>query len=142
MAASASIAALKAVLDNNIYTNSSHDITGDGLNTQLDNIIDTLDSLKGDKYAVASTQPVGGFLPNVLYNLGTLSSNTTFALASPTDNTIVNHYYWTFETSSSAPTITWPAGITSWLGGSAPAILASKHYEISVLGGVGAYMEV
>ena len=80
-------------------------------------------------------------MPNIVYDLGTLSGNTTFALATPADANIVNHYYWTFDTGSTAPTITWPTGLT-WMGGSAPTINASKHYEISVLNGIGVYMEV
>lgn len=92
--------------------------------------------------AVGSSQPAGGMLPNVMYNIGTLSGNTTFAMASASDNTIVNHWYWTFDTPSTAPTITWPQAITSWNGGSAPTINASKHYEISVLNGIGTYMEI
>ena len=77
----------------------------------------------------------------MLYNLGTLTGSVTFALATPADNTIVNHYYWTFEAGSTAPTITWPAGVT-WLGGSAPEISADKHYEISVLNGYGTFLEM
>lgn len=92
--------------------------------------------------AVQTSQPAGGFAPNILYNIGTLAGDTTFALASPADANIVNHYYWTFDTPATAPTITWPAGITSWAGGSAPTINASKHYEISVLNGIGVAMEV
>ena len=92
--------------------------------------------------ATGSSQPAGGMEPNVLYNLGELSGSVTIALASPADANIANHYYFTFDTGASAPTITWPAGITSWNGGSAPTIAANKHYEISVLGGIGAYMEV
>ena len=92
--------------------------------------------------AVVSSQPAGGFAPNILYDLGTITGTVTFTMASPSDATIINHYYWTFETSSTAPTITWPTGITSWNGGSAPTIAASKHYEISVLDGVGCYLEV
>ena len=91
--------------------------------------------------AVGSSQPPGGMLPNVMYSLGTLSGNTTFAMATASDNTIVNHWYWTFDTPSAAPAITWPAAITGWSGGSAPTIKANKHYEISVLGGVGTFME-
>ena len=91
--------------------------------------------------AVASSQPQNGFLPNVFYNLGTLTGSVTFALATPADATIVNHYYWTFETGSTAPTITWPSGI-SWVGGSAPEISADKHYEISVLNGYGTFLEM
>lgn len=92
--------------------------------------------------SVGSSQPSGGMLPNTVYNLGILSGNITFSLATPSDISIVNHYYWTFSTSSTAPIITWPAGITSWIGGNAPTISASKHYEVSVLNGVGVYFEV
>ena len=91
--------------------------------------------------AVVTTQPSGGFIPNVFYRLGTLTGSVTFTLASPSDNTIVNHYYWTFETGSTAPTVTWPNGI-SWADGSAPTVNANKHYEISVIDNVGTYMEV
>ena len=90
--------------------------------------------------AIATTQPSGGFLPNVLYNLGTLTGSKTFSLAMPSSNTIVNHYYWTFTAGSTAPTITWPSGLT-WVGTSAPAIEAGGHYEISVLNGIAAYLE-
>ena len=55
MAASASIADLKSVLDQNIYTNQSNAITGDGLNAQLDNIVDTVDALKTDKMVLTAT---------------------------------------------------------------------------------------
>lgn len=91
--------------------------------------------------AVATSQPSGGFVPNVLYLLGTLTGSVSFTLAAPLDNTIVNHYYWIFTTGSAAPTITWPSGI-DWIGGAAPTIIADKHYEVSILGGVGTYMEV
>lgn len=42
--------------------------------------------------AVASSQPSGGFLPNVMYTLGTITGNVTFSLASAVSG-IVNHYY-------------------------------------------------
>lgn len=89
-----------------------------------------------------TSQPSGGMLPNVWYDLGTISSNTTFSVASPSDSNITNHYFWTFDTGSSAPTITWPNAITSWYGGSAPTINANKHYEVSLLNGVAVCMEV
>ena len=53
----------------------------------------------------------------------------------------VNHYFWMFDTGSTAPTVTWPTGIT-WADGSAPTVAASKHYEISVLNGIAYYSEV
>ena len=86
--------------------------------------------------------PVGGFKPNVLYVLGTITGNKTFSLESPKSSTMLSHYYWTFNTGTTAPTITWPSEITSWVGGTAPIVTGSKHYEISVLEGVGAFIEV
>ena len=89
---------------------------------------------------LGGAMPVGGFLPDVVYSLGTLSGAITFSLASPVTGN-VNHYFWMFDTGVSAPTVTWPAGLT-WADGSAPTVSASKHYEISVLGGVAYYSEV
>lgn len=84
--------------------------------------------------SVQSSQPAGGFAPNVVYDLGTLTGMVTFALASPTDNTIPNAYHWTFDTGSTAPTITWPSGIV-WPDGFTPSVDASKHYEVLVRNG-------
>lgn len=89
--------------------------------------------------AIATTQPQGGFLPNVVYDLGTIT-DTTFALATPSDATIANAYFWTFETGSTAPTINWPNGVT-WAGGSAPTVNASCHYEILIRNGYGTALE-
>lgn len=80
---------------------------------------------------VATSQPSGGMLPNVLYKLGTLTGSVTLSLAAATGNTIENEYHFTFDTGSTAPTITWPSNLT-WSGGSAPTINASKHYEVSI----------
>lgn len=96
---------------------------------------------KADKVVVESSMPSGGFLPNKVYNLGTLSGNTTFSMAAATDNTIANIWCWTFTTPSSVPTITW-SGITGWSGGSAPTISASKSYEVSVMNGIAVIIEV
>ncbi len=92
--------------------------------------------------ATVSAQPSGGMLPNRLYKLGTLTGAVTFAMASAPDSDIINHWFWTFDTGTTAPTITWPGAITSWYGGEAPAIEAGKHYEVSVLEGVAICMEV
>jgi len=89
---------------------------------------------------VGTAQPSGGFLPDVAYNLGEISGTVTFTLAAAVTGN-VNHYFWMFDTSSTAPTITWPTGIT-WASGSAPTVATSKHYEISVLGGIAYYSEV
>lgn len=91
--------------------------------------------------AIVTTQPQGGFLSNVVYDLGTLTGTITFSLAAISDATIANAYFWTFEAGSTAPTITWPANIT-WAGGAAPTISASKHYEIMIRNGYGTYIEI
>lgn len=90
--------------------------------------------------AIVTSQPAGGFAPNVVYDLGTLTGSVTFSLATPSDNTIANPYHWTFETGSTAPTITWPSSII-WNTGSAPTIGASKHYEILVRKGYASCLE-
>lgn len=92
--------------------------------------------------AYGSSQPQDGMLPNVLYKLGTLSGSVTIAFATPTDNTIENEYKFTFTADSTAPTITWPSGIT-WIGNSltsgAPKVEASNYYECSVIDGHGIF---
>ena len=87
-----------------------------------------------------TSNPSGGFLPDVVYSLGTLTGTVAFTLAAAVTGN-VNHYFWMFDTGSTAPTITWPAGLT-WAAGSAPTVAASKHYEISVLNGIAYYSEV
>ena len=111
-------------VDTNTYLTQHQDISG-----------------KADKTLVASSMPSGGFLPNTVYNLGTLSGNTTFSMASATDNTIANIWCWTFTTPSTAPTIAWPAAITGWSGGSQPTINASKSYEVTVMNGLATIIE-
>ena len=89
----------------------------------------------------ASTPPAS-MSPNTVYKYGTLSGNTIFPpLATPTEPDIANVYCWTFATPSTAPTITWPSAITSWAGGSAPTIAASKNYEVSVMDGIATIIE-
>lgn len=83
---------------------------------------------------VGSSQPITGLAPGMVYDLGTLTGTVTFALATPTDNSIPNAYYWTFETGSTAPTINWPNGIT-WPDNFTPSIDAGKHYEVFVRNG-------
>ena len=95
---------------------------------------------KADKIPVAYSIPQGGMLPNVLYLLGTISTNTTFTLAAATDNTIANVWMWTFKTGKNPPTINWPQGITAWNGGETPIIAENYHYEISVMYGVASFI--
>lgn len=96
------------------------------------------------KTIITSSQPQGGMRPNIFYNLGVISSNTTFSLFSSTDNTHLNMYMWSFETGDNVPTITWPS--VTWCdsadtetvdGVVMPVIEPNKHYEISIMNGYG-----
>lgn len=114
----------------------------DHINTQLTSVLNAAQTAAYNEIhpKIGTTQPQDGFEPNVVYDLGTITGSVTFALVSPTDNTITNPYHWTFETGSTAPTITWPNGLT-WAGGIAPTIAASKHYEVLVRNGYANVLE-
>lgn len=87
-----------------------------------------------------TTQPSGGMLPDVTYKLGTLTGATIFSFAAAVSGNL-NHYYFTFNSGSTAVVPTWPASITSWDGNCVdsttglPVIVASKTYEVSVIDG-------
>lgn len=87
---------------------------------------------------IVTIQPVGGFEPGKKYRLGTLTGNVTFALSNPTDSNISNVYWWTFETGSTTPTVTWPSGVV-WPDGVTPSIDSGKHYEVRVEDGYISY---
>lgn len=90
---------------------------------------------------VETSIPSGGLLPDVVYNLGTLTGSVAFSLAAAVTGN-VNHYFWMFETGSTAPTVTWPSSNFAWADGTGPTVAASKHYEISVLNGIATFLEV
>ena len=78
--------------------------------------------------------------PNTLYVFASRTSNLTLTLGTPIVG-IANEYHLFLVAGSTAPTITWPTGI-SWNGGSAPTIAADKTYEVSILNNIAAYFEV
>ena len=69
------------------------------------------------------------------YNLGTLTGNVTFSLASAVSG-IGNKWYWCFTAGSTAPTITWPSGLL-WPQPNAepPIINANDQVEVEVKNG-------
>lgn len=92
-----------------------------------------------------STIPSGGLLPGVLYNLGALTGSVTIDLATPVDSSVANEYVFTFNTSTTVPTITWPSGIT-WVGNclngsGVPALSAGSYYEVSIMNSKGVIIE-
>lgn len=86
-----------------------------------------------------TAMPEDGMLPNVYYALGLLEGDTIFTLAAGGQKS--NHYYFAFDTGAEAPTITWPVEVLAWRDDTAPEIAADTHYEVSILDGVGAWMQ-
>ena len=80
--------------------------------------------------------------PNILTKLGTLAPNVTLSLNTASEEAgVVNVYDIIFTTpATNAPSITWPEGIT-WVGGSAPAIVGGKTYEVSIMDNLATYGE-
>ena len=68
----------------------------------------------------------------------TLCSNLTISLD---DGLWSDEYGIIFTTGSTAPTVSFPASITKWIGG-APTIAANKRYEVSILDGTGVVSSV
>lgn len=87
----------------------------------------------------ATEVPETGMQPRIYYDLGDIEVDTTFLLGESIDG--IDHYYFGFNTGESVPTITWPTQVLAWEDDEAPEIKANKHYEISILGGVGAWLE-
>ena len=90
-------------------------------------------STKQDVINVSSFTPSSNVTisPNIYYNLGTISSNTTITLAAPTDNTIYNEYMLTFDVSGT-PVITLPNNLV-WMDGEIPTFENNKTYDISIV---------
>jgi len=122
--------------NNTITKNSSSVLVG------ANNIYRAIHPLKNNLSSYYVSQTIK---PNVLNVLSDpITTAKTFSLESSGpeyDSGIMNHYFWTFDTGATAPTITWPSGLT-WIGGSAPTINPNKHYEISVLNNIAVWMEV
>lgn len=85
--------------------------------------------------------PQEGLTPNVPYNLGTVSENTTITFNDSSNEKELNHYYLIFDVGSTVPNIQLPQDIT-WYKNVSPIFNANKHYEISILNNVGLFIEV
>lgn len=99
---------------------------------------------KSDKIIVVDASTLPSTLdPNKVYSFGTLTGSVTIPAFSSvaSGDTEAKIWCFTFNTSTTAPTITWPANITAWSGGNAPTINASKSYEVSVMNGIGVIIE-
>ena len=65
---------------------------------------------------------------NKVYNI-TISEQLTLTLNTPTDTTITNEYQGSFDTGSTAPTITFPVNV---IWAETPQIYKNTHYEFSI----------
>lgn len=76
--------------------------------------------------------PVGGdtvtLEPNKVYNIA-IGESLTLVLAPPTDTTITNEYQCSFDTGSTAPTVTFPADV---IWAETPYVVANTHYEFNI----------
>lgn len=91
--------------------------------------------------------PSGGLDANVHYALGTLTGSVSITLDTTTEvSGQMNIYSLAFTAGSTAPTITWPSGITAWAGNcldsnGAPVITAGNSYEVSIVDGLAVITE-
>lgn len=108
-------------LDNTVTENSANGVKSSGIYSFVMGTVNP---------ASQSSMPTGGFKSGAEYDLGVIS-NMTFLLA---DGIAGKKYMWTFETGSTAPSITWPTGI-QWPKDFEPAINASTHYEVNIRNG-------
>ena len=90
--------------------------------------------------SVPDSQSSQELQPNTCYVFPSRTSALTLTLGNAATG-IVNEYHFFIESGSTAPTVSFPAGI-SWNGGSAPTIAASKIYEVSILNNIAAYFEI
>lgn len=77
--------------------------------------------------------------PNTLYTFESRTNNLTLTLGTPIVGKASEYHL--FLVAGAAITVTWPSSI-SWNGGSAPTITAGNTYEVSILDGVAAFIEV
>lgn len=66
--------------------------------------------------------------PNKVYNIA-IGESLTLALTPPTDTTITNEYQGSFDTGSTAPTVTFPSNV---IWAEIPTINENTHYEFSI----------
>lgn len=66
--------------------------------------------------------------PNKVYNIA-IGESLTLALEPPTDTTITNEYQGSFDTGSTAPTVTFPLNV---IWAETPSVVANAHCEFNI----------
>lgn len=137
----ADFSALKTQIDNEINDSVPGAITESLLRSLLKGgMLDGFNEGKADSVLVKTSVPSGGLLPDMFYNLGTISQNTTIDFADEPDDGLLHQYMMMFSVSGS-PTITLSEGIEKWMFGEAPSFSSGKTYLISVERGLAIYQE-
>lgn len=77
---------------------------------------------------------IDALTPNVLHKWGTMTSLTISALATPSDETVVNEYMIEFTSGSTATVLSLPSNIV-WA--ETPDIKANATYQISIINNLG-----
>jgi len=90
---------------------------------------------------IPATTAAQELVPNTMYIFAERSAALTLTLGTPVVGVANEYHFFLITDSNTAPTITWPTGI-SWYGGNAPTIAAGKTYEVSILNNVAVYFEV
>lgn len=105
-----------------------------GAPEELDTLKELADAIVEFAYKIpkVTSIPQDGFSPNVFYSIGEISQDTTFVLATPEDNTVLNEYLIQFSIGNTVPIITFPNG-SSWLNGETPTLNANKSYQLSII---------
>ena len=107
------------------------ELIGDGSTATAYTLISVTDS------GSAATQELA---PNKVYKFPNRTSALTLTLGTATSG-IASEYHAIILTGSTAPSVTFPSGL-SWVGGSAPTIAANKTYEISIVENIAVYVEL
>ena len=99
-----------------------------------------LDNVGTPQMTIPNTTATQELASNTVYLFESRTNNLTLTLGTPIAGQN-NEYHFFLFVGATAPSITYPAGI-SWNGGSAPTITANKNYEISINNNIAAYFEI
>lgn len=99
-----------------------------------------LDNVGTPQMTIPNTTATQELASNTVYLFESRTNNLTLTLGTPIAGQNNEYHFFVFV-GATAPSITYPAGI-SWNGGSAPTIATNKNYEISINNNIAAFFEI
>lgn len=87
-----------------------------------------LDIVKLPVVETPASETVVAMDANKVYDI-TIGESLTLTLNAPTDLTVTNEYQGSFDTGSTAPTVTFPADV---IWAETPSVVANTHYEFNI----------